>query len=89
MVIDVEIEEEVVFDPINQDNLDEQVCCMKYGFVNPKLTGKIFTCLLCKDCQLAFKCAVEVMIKQSASSRMFLQPADIIEKVLPSDEKLR
>ena len=38
-----EIDEKMVFDSINQDTLDRQVCCMKCGFISSKPTSKIFT----------------------------------------------
>ena len=37
----------VVYDSINLDTFDEQVFCMKCGFIYPKPTGKIFDCLSC------------------------------------------
>lgn len=59
---------------------------MKFGFINPKPTDKIFTFLLCRDAsQRASKCIVEVIIKFSTSSRVFLCSADIMENALQSD----
>ena len=70
----LEIDEKVVFDSINRDTFDEQVCCMKP-------TGKTYTCLLCKDGQFASKCVVERLIKLSTSSRMFLCSVDLLGSV--------
>ena len=82
----LEIDEEVVFYHINHGTLGKQVCCMKFGFINPKPTDKIFTFLLCRDAsQRVFKCIVEVIIKFSTSSRVFLCSADIMENALQSD----
>ena len=82
----LEIDEEVVFYHINHSTLGKQVCCMKFGFINPKPTDKIFTFLLCRDAsQHASKCIVEVIIKFSTSSRMFLCSADVTENALKSD----
>lgn len=81
----IKIYEKLGFNSINCNTIYGQVYCMKCGFSNPKPTGKICTCLLCKDCQHTSICVVEVMMKLSDSSRVLLCVVDIMENYLPSD----
>ena len=82
----IKIYEKLGFNSINHITIYGQMCCMKCGFSNPKPTGKICTCLLCKDCQTCIQmCSRSNNETECDSSRVLLCVADIMVSDLPSD----